>query len=222
MGIISIEQTNRLYWLGRYTERTYTTLRLYMKSYDSMLDDLPGGYQEYCRRLEIPNIYGSKENFIRSYAYDKVNMNSIVSNLIRAYDNAIVLREEIGSEALAYIQLAIYEIGKAEVSEAPMIEIQNILDDLMVFWGIIDDSIASENVRSLIKIGKRLERLDLYARLKFDRDCLTREYARLAARLERSRLSYDKTALELIASFLKKEKPDYHQIVSETEKLLEV
>ena len=105
MGIISIEQTNRLYWLGRYTERTYTTLRLYMKSYDSMLDDLPGGYQEYCRRLEIPNIYGSKENFIRSYAYDKVNMNSIVSNLIRAYDNAIVLREEIGSEALAYIQL---------------------------------------------------------------------------------------------------------------------
>ena len=73
-----------------------------MKSYDSMLDDLPGGYQEYCRRLEIPNIYGSKENFIRSYAYDKVNMNSIVSNLIRAYDNAIVLREEIGSEALAY------------------------------------------------------------------------------------------------------------------------
>ena len=90
MGIISIEQTNRLYWLGRYTERTYTTLRLYMKSYDSMLDDLPGGYQEYCRRLE------------------------------------------------------------------------------------------------------------------------------------RSRLSYDKTALDLIASFLKKEKPDYHQIVSETEKLLEV
>ena len=76
-----------------------------MKSYDSMLDDLPGGYQEYCRRLEIPNIYGNKENFIRSYAYDKVNMNSIVSNLIRAYDNAIVLREEIGSEALAYIQL---------------------------------------------------------------------------------------------------------------------
>ncbi|MGN0988589.1 MAG: hypothetical protein ACI4OO_12225 [Otoolea sp.] len=76
-----------------------------------------------------------------------------------------------------------------------MIEIQNILDDLMAFWGIIDDSIASENVRSLIKIGKRLER---------------------------SRLSYDKTALELIASFLKKEKPDYHQIVSETEKLLEV
>ena len=106
-----------------------------------MLDDLPGGYQEYCRRLEIPNIYGSKENFIRSYAYDKVNMNSIVSNLIRAYDNAIVLREEIGSEALAYIQLAIYEIGKAEVSEAPMIEIQNILDDLMAFWGIIDDPV---------------------------------------------------------------------------------
>ena len=98
-----------------------------------------------------------------------------------------------------------------------MIEIQNILDNLMAFWGIIDDSIGSENVRNLIKIGKRVERLDLYARLKFDRESLIREYARLAARLERTRLTYDKTSLALIASFLEKEKPDYHQIVSETE-----
>ncbi|MEE3395254.1 MAG: hypothetical protein VZQ97_04965, partial [Candidatus Onthomonas sp.] len=33
---------------------------------------------------------------------------SVYSNLIRAYDNAIVLREEIGSLTLSYIQLAVY------------------------------------------------------------------------------------------------------------------
>ena len=27
MGIISIEQSGRLYWLGRYTERVFTTLK---------------------------------------------------------------------------------------------------------------------------------------------------------------------------------------------------
>lgn len=29
MGIISVEQADRLYWLGRYAERVYTTLRIY-------------------------------------------------------------------------------------------------------------------------------------------------------------------------------------------------
>ncbi len=29
MGVISIEHTDRLYWLGRYTERVYTTNRFF-------------------------------------------------------------------------------------------------------------------------------------------------------------------------------------------------
>ena len=30
MDIISLEELNRLYWLGRYTERVYTTIREYL------------------------------------------------------------------------------------------------------------------------------------------------------------------------------------------------
>ncbi|WP_243159453.1 alpha-E domain-containing protein [Clostridium sp. SM-530-WT-3G] len=40
MGIISIEQSDRLYWLGRYTERVYTTLRIFSKSFDIAKMDL--------------------------------------------------------------------------------------------------------------------------------------------------------------------------------------
>ena len=220
MGIISIEQTNRLYWLGRYTERTYTTLRLYMKSYDSMLDDLPRGYQEYCRRLEIPNIYGSKENFIRSYAYDKVNMNSIVSNLIRAYDNAIVLREEIGSETLSYIQLAIYDMNKAKISRAPLIEMQHIIDNILAFWGIVDDSIDSEQVRNIIKTGKRVERIDLYARLGLSRQELTREVHRLIPRIERCGIKYNEDRLNNLKKLVEEPEMDYYKIVNEVESIL--
>ena len=43
------------------------------------------------------------------------NPDSIISNLNRAYDNAIVLRESIGSETLSFIQLAIYEMNKAKI-----------------------------------------------------------------------------------------------------------
>ena len=34
MGVISVEQTDRLYWLGRYAERVYTTVRLYFLTFD--------------------------------------------------------------------------------------------------------------------------------------------------------------------------------------------
>ena len=61
MGIISIEQTNRLFWLGRYSERVYTTLRLYSNSFDSMIDKKVYHYQDFCRMIDIPDIYASKE-----------------------------------------------------------------------------------------------------------------------------------------------------------------
>lgn len=103
MGIISIEQADRLYWLGRYTERVYTTLNIFSKSFDSLIDGLVDSYVEFCKDIDIPNVYADKDEFVKKYPFDTENTDSIISNLNRAYDNAILLRESIGSEALAYI-----------------------------------------------------------------------------------------------------------------------
>ena len=102
MGIISVEHTDRLYWLGRYSERVYTTIRMFAQCYDTMIDDIEEEYDRFCHNLDIPNIYQSGEDFIERYCFDESDPNSIYSNLLRAYDNAIVLREEIGSETLSY------------------------------------------------------------------------------------------------------------------------
>ena len=101
MGIVSVEQADHLYWLGRYSERVYTTLRYYFQRFDEMIDETIDSYEKYCTSVDIPNIYTSKEDFLRRYPFDEGNPDSIVSNLNRAYDNAIVLRETIGSEALS-------------------------------------------------------------------------------------------------------------------------
>lgn len=144
MGIISVEQTDHLYWLGRYTERVYTTLRIFSKSFDAMIDEQSDSYQKFCELIDIPNIYTSKEDFLKRYPFDADNPDSIISNMNRAYDNAVVLRESIGSETLSYIQLAIYDINKAALSSAPLIEMQQVMDHILAFWGIADDSIDSE------------------------------------------------------------------------------
>ena len=219
MGIISIEQAERLYWLGRYTERVYSTIRLFFKSFDTMIDESEDGYKSFCSSVDIPNIYESREDFLRRYPFDSENPDSIISNLNRAYDNAIVLRESISTEALSYIQLAIYEMNRAEKSSAPLFELQKVLDDLLAFWGIVDDHIDSEQVRNIIKAGKRIERIDLYARLGVSRGELLREVHRMYPRVTKSGLNYNEKCLQKVNELAEREEIDYYGIVSNVEKI---
>ncbi len=220
MGIISVEQVDHLYWLGRYTERVYTTLKIYSDSFDKMIDEPNDSYQKYCDSLDIPNIYGSKEDFLRRYPFDINVSDSIISNLNRAYDNAIVLRETIGSEALSYIQLSIYAMNNASKSDAPLIDLQQIMDNILSFWGLVDDQIDSEQIRNIIKAGKRIERIDLYARLEVDRSRLVREVHRMIPRVLRSGMKYDETLLSKVGTLINDTELDYEKIISSVERII--
>lgn len=220
MGIISVEQTDRLVWLGRYSERVYTTLRLYSNSFDTMIDEITDSYAQFCKMIDIPNIYKTKDDFQRQYPFDEENPDSIISNLNRAYDNAIVLREEIGSETLSYIQLAIYDMNKAKISRAPLIEMQRVIDNILAFWGMVDDSIDSEQTRSMIKLGKRIERIDLYARLGIGQKELEKEVWRLERRIDRTGIQYHKERLNQLKELVSAPQIDYYKIVNEVETIL--
>ncbi len=219
MGIISVEQADWLYWLGRYTERVYSTLRIYFQSYDRMIDTKEDMYIEFCDQVDIPNIYTSREDFLKRYPFDSENPDSIISNLNRAYDNAIILRENIGSEALSYIQLAIYAMHRAAKSHAPLLEMQKVLDDILAFWGIIDDQIDSEETRNIIKAGKRIERIDIYARLGVAAGELRREVHRMVPRVLKSGLAYDENFLNTVKELAEMEKIDYYGIVTNVEQI---
>lgn len=185
-----------------------------------MLDGQPGSYVQFCLDLDIPNVYASDEDFQEKYAFDKQDENSIFSNLNRAYDNAIVLREAIGSETLSYIQLAIYEMNKAEQSVAPLLELQKVQDNILAFWGVADDLIASENVRNIIKVGKRVERIDLYARLKQPKNNMVREIQRLAGRTDRCSVKYDRDHLQELKRLASEPELNYFAMVREIESLI--
>lgn len=110
---ISAIKANRLYWLGRYTERVYISLHLLRRYYDKMIDGKPKEYEEYYQKLDTSNPYPDKESFRIGYMYDDKNPCSLISGLTAANDNAIVLREEIMSETLSYIELSLSYIRKS-------------------------------------------------------------------------------------------------------------
>lgn len=102
-----------------------------------------------------------------------------------------------------------------------MIEFQNILDDILAFWGIVDDQIEDEDTRNIIKVGKRVERIDLYARAKLEKVCMVREVTRLGGRIDRCSLRYNKAVLEHLKELVMQDELDYSEIVKTIERILE-
>ena len=206
MGIISLEKSNHLYWLGRYSERAFTTIRTFMDAYDTMLDQDPNAYKHICEKLHIPDVYGSKEVFIVNYLFDETDPNSIYSNLSRACDNASVMRDMISSTALSYIQLALYEMVDAKKESFCLLRLQQVLDDLYAFWGCIDDYVESSACRNIMKTGRYIERLDLYIRLDYDRKAMELAYERMAYRLQRSRAAYNEQDFKIVSDAINNNK----------------
>jgi hypothetical protein len=212
MGIVTIEKSEHLFWLGRYTERVHTELKYYLRITDIMIDLAPNYYAEFCRKIGVPDVYSSREAFLSRYPFDEEDPNSIISNLHRAYDNAIVLRNEIGTETMAYIQLAIDDIKTAERGNTPLYDLTLVIDHTLAFWGCINDRIEDEAVRNIIKLGMGVERLDLYLGVERPLADIQREYRKLKQYLLKSHIRYDENILYTIDSMLSEYEIDCHNI----------
>lgn len=204
MGIISLEKVDHLYWLGCYTERVYTTLQIFSKFFDHMIEQPEGFYGKYCERLNIPNIYTSNRQFVKSYLFEEQNPDSILSNMNRAYDNAIVLRDELTSSCLSYIQLALDLLSSCSKTTAPLMELQQVLDYILAFWGAADDFMDQEDCRNILKCGKYVERLDLIIRLDYNVKNAEKEYNKLINRLGKANLCYNKSNLERLGDIIQR------------------
>ena len=184
MGTISLEHSDRLYWLGRYTERVYTTLKALGRLYDKMLDS-EHGYAEYLGFFGLTDTYADDHAFFHSFLFDAGNPNSAAYSLERAYDNGIVLREEISTASLSFLQMAKDTLIKAENRGNIRLSLLPLEDILYAFWGCLNEHIYDDEIRNIIYIGKTVERLDLYMRMKYPFSDVEKEFTRLLKNLSR-------------------------------------
>lgn len=209
MGIISLNKASRLYWLGRYTERVYTGLRSVKPIYDASVDGGEANYTDYCNRLGICANYADTADFCKRYFFDKTNPNSLAASLVYAYDNAIVLRDTLTTDTLSYILMAMSAMDKAAQSDTPGVQLQWVIDDILAFRGSCEEMIYDEEIRSMIKLGVSVERVDLYLRLGRETDKTRREFERLFNRLYKTQLAPNKEKLNLLVdALLDSSKPD--------------
>ncbi|MCD8370458.1 MAG: alpha-E domain-containing protein [Clostridiales bacterium] len=202
MGIISLEKSDHLFWLGRYAERVFTTLDTFFRYYDRMLDSDEKAYETFCERLNIPMVYENKEHFINTYLFSKNDPNSVHSNMLRAYDNAVVIRDELSTKTLSYIQLTLDCIEQAAGSDAHAYALQPVTDYLYAFWGCLDDHVEDEECRNIIKTGRYLERIDLYMRLGYEYKAIEKEHNKFLKRLHKIGIGYNLSEVDKLAEIL--------------------
>ena len=198
MGTVTLSKQNRLFWLGRYTERVYSTIQFMSKLYDQVIDGGEADYAGVCRRLGVPCPYTSAEDFCRRYLFDPQDPSSVISSVENMLGNGMVLRETITSPTLAYLQMAHTAMELAAHSEAPGVELQWVLDDIMAFRGSFDDSVEVEAARNITKTGGMVERISLMLRLDWQLERLDRELQKLMNRLYKTDLTPEKDALDVI------------------------
>lgn len=202
MGIISLEKADHLFWLGRYTERVFTTLDTFFLYFDMMLDQDKRAYVLFCDQLGIPMVYADMDEFIDRYIFDPADPNSIKSNMLRAFDNAVVLRDELSSSTLSYIQLSLDCMDQAVGSAGLVYQLQPVKDYLYAFWGCLDDHVEDEECRNIIKCGKYLERLDLYIRLGYPYRFIEKEYSKFINRLNKIRIGYNLSNVDILSEIV--------------------
>lgn len=166
--IISALKANRLYWLGRYENRVYLTLHQLNKCHDRMIDGEPAEYEALWKRLDISGAYATNEAFTLGLLYDEANPCSLLSAQRSAMDNAMLLREDIMSETLSYLEMsmALMKKCKAEGNANPTC-LQAVTDWTMAFWGSAEQRLQNHRALNLMMLGRNVENIDMLLRFGY-------------------------------------------------------
>ncbi len=168
----------RIYWLGRYLERTENTARL-LTVYSNLLLDLPRGAKVGWHTLV--DITGSQEEFSKSYQNidersvnrfllsDQNNYSSVISSLAMARENARTTREIIPTEAWEQIN-KLYLFTRENMSKAtargPRHQLlQDIIAHCQQIAGLLAGAMSHNSGYNFLRIARSLERADMTTRI---------------------------------------------------------
>ena len=130
------------------------------------------------------------------------------------------MRDYIGTETMAYIQLAIDDIKNAENSNSTIADLMLVIDHILAFWGCVNDGIDDEQIRNIIKLGKGIERLDLYLSLEKPAHEVQMVYKRMKGFLSKAKLRYDESVIYTMDNMLSSPDFSYDNVKNLLRKLI--
>jgi len=169
----------RIYWMGRYMERSENIARL-VNVNSHLLMDLPKGVRvgwgslinitgtgEYFRKGDAEQ--AEERTVVRFMLADRNNPSSLLNNLSWARENARITREIIPMEAWELINDLYLDVKENLSKSVARRERNRVLQQVIVriqqFTGLLAGCMSHNNAYDFIRAGRNLERADMTTRI---------------------------------------------------------
>ncbi len=168
----------RVYWLGRFLERTENTARLILVRHHAILD-LPREVQPSWDLLL--HVLGAEQGFaalrgvaneknIISYVFgERENPSSIISSLTAARENMRTTREIMPSETWERINSLYLSVARRSQKDLPRgvrhAVLNSIVQSCQQITGMLAGTMNQDAAYQFIRLGRNLERADMSTRI---------------------------------------------------------
>lgn len=159
-----------LYWMSRYMERTDGILRMLRINYASSQDDIQDFSWKpvlrifsYLREEEAGAVAQNSREVLQYMVTDKENVNSVLSIVTRARENARSVQDHITKELWQCLNEFYHIIRDGQVvrglhADDPVSILDVLIRQGLLYYGTTDVTMARGEGYAFINIGKFLER----------------------------------------------------------------
>lgn len=168
----------RIYWLGRYMERSENMARLVNVNSNLLLDlpsgvrvgwgsliDISGTGQYFKRDTELAD----EKTVVHFMLADTNNPASLINSLCWARENARITREAMPMEAWELVNDLFHyirdRVDKVHARRDRNIILQHVINNVQQFTGLVAGCMSHNNAYDLLRIGHNLERTDMSTRI---------------------------------------------------------
>lgn len=184
MSSISPAKANHLFWLGRYAERLFAQLHFLRYYYDLCLDE---GREDaltiYCRKLSLTDCPADRDAFLYQHLFENTP-GSLLYCLECLNDNSIVLREELTTASISYVNLCVAILNHCRhKQDINIVRLQPVTDYILSFWGSVFQHVTNIATLDMLFVGKHVEYIDMYSRFDYPFKRVAAEWGSLDHRL---------------------------------------
>lgn len=168
----------RVYWMGRYLERTENIARL-ISVHTSLLMDVPDDMEfNWFTSVRIFNAEAlyeeqydevTENNVMRFLVTDKENPGSLISSLVAARENVRtsldVLPEETWEQVNQVYMLMKKSVATVESRRLRQALLRKVIMHCQCIRGVLDSHMSRDNTFHFVQLGKHVERADMTSRI---------------------------------------------------------
>jgi len=168
----------RIYWLGRYMERSENMARL-VNVNSNLLLDLPSGVRVGWGSLidisgtgkyfERDTQLADEKTVVNFMLADRNNPASLINSLSWARENARITREAMPMEAWELVNDLYHyirdQVEKVNSRRDRNIILLHVINNVQQFTGLLAGCMSHNNAYDLLRIGRNLERADMTTRI---------------------------------------------------------